>query len=309
MATQQNTEPLIAQIMYYVWTLIGAILAAFALDLFFIPNNLFDGGVVGIAMLASTFLGKQFLPLLLVCLNIPFIYLAWRHVGKAFVVHLIVANIFFAVSLAVIQNYFPYPFKGETIEVVVVAGALLGIGLGLIIRMGGCIDGTEILGIILHRRTGITVGQVVMACNILVFAAAGIVLQDWHPALLSMITYFVVVKVMDGVIVGLDETKSVLIISTQSKAISHAIMHEMGLGLTIMYGRGGFSGVEKEIIYVICERLQLADLKAIVLRVDPNAFMAIENLHEVATGAAGNKWKRATKVERISSALFGRKHY
>ena len=305
----QSKEPLIAQVMYYVWTLVGAFIAALAVDVFFIPNNLFDGGTVGIAMLISTFVGKQFLPLLLIILNIPFIFMAWKNIGKAFVLHLVVANIFFAASLAIVQHYFPTPFKGETIEVVVVAGALLGIGLGLIIRMGGCIDGTEILGIIAHKRTGITVGQVVMACNVFVFAAAGIVLQDWHPALLSMITYFVVIKVMDGVIVGLDETKSVLIISTQSKAISQAIMHEMGLGLTIMYGRGGFSGVEKEIIYVICERLQLADMKALVLRVDPGAFMAIENLHEVAAGPAGSNWKRTTKVERISSALFGRKHY
>ena len=305
----QSKEPLIAQVMYYVWTLIGAFIAALAVDVFFIPNNLFDGGTVGIAMLISTFVGKQFLPLLLIILNIPFIFMAWKNIGRAFVLHLVVANIFFALSLAIIQQYFHTPFKGETIEVVVVAGALLGIGLGLIIRMGGCIDGTEILGIIAHKRTGITVGQVVMACNIFVFAAAGIVLKDWHPALLSMITYFVVIKVMDGVIVGLDETKSVLIISTQSKAISQAIMHEMGLGLTIMYGRGGFSGVEKEIIYVICERLQLADMKALVLGVDPGAFMAIENLHEVAAGPAGSNWKRTTKVERISSALFGRKHY
>jgi len=304
-----HTESFTAQMMYYFWTLIGAFLAAVALDIFFIPNNLFDGGTVGIAMIISKFLGKQLLPILLICLNIPFIIMAWRNIGKAFVTHLVIANIFFAVSLALIQTYFPYTFKGDTIEVVVVGGVILGIGLGLIIRNGGCIDGTEILGIIIHKRTGITVGQVVMACNILVFAAAGIILKDWHPALLSMITYFVVMKTMDGVIVGLDETKSVLIVSTQSKAISQAIMHELGLGLTIMYGRGGFSGVEKEIIYVICERLQLADMKALVMRIDPNAFMAIENLHEVATGSAEQKWQHATKMKKISSTLFGKKHY
>ena len=258
----QTKEPLIAQVMYYLWTLIGAFLAALAIGVFFIPNNLFDGGTVGIAMLISTFVGKQLFPLFAYPLNIPFIFMAWKNIGKAFVLHLVVANIFFAALFGYHSTIFSHPFNGETIEVVVVAGAILGIGLGLIIRMGGCIDGTEILGIIAHKRTGITVGQVVMACNIFVFAAAGIVLKDWHPALLSLITYFVVIKVMDGVIVGLDETKSVLIISTQSKAISQAIMHEMGLGLTIMYGRGGFSGDEKEIIYVICERLQLADIES-----------------------------------------------
>ena len=137
-----------------------------------------------------------------------------------------------------------------------------------------------------HRQqgTGITVGQVVLVCNIFVFGAAGIVFQDWHPPLLSLITYMVVIKVMDAVIVGLDETKSVLIISSKSKEIAEAIVHELGLGLTIMYGRGGYSGDEREILYVIAERLQLAELKELIYDHDPGAFIAIENLHEVANG-------------------------
>ncbi len=295
--------------MYYVWTVIGAFLAAFAIEVFFIPNNLIDGGTVGVAMIVSTIAGKEWLPVFLILFNLPFLYMAWKGIGRAFLIHLVVANVLFAVFLALIQKYFHHPFHGDTIEVVVFAGAILGIGLGLIIRMGGCIDGTEILGILINKRTGITVGQVVLACNVVVFAFAGIVFKNWHPALLSMITYMVVIKVMDSVIVGLDETKSVLIVSTHSKAISNAIMHELGLGLTIMYGRGGFSGIEKEIIYVICERLQLADLKGIVFKVDPGAFIAIENLHEVSSGPQGAKWKRRSKIEEISSALFSRKKH
>jgi uncharacterized membrane-anchored protein YitT (DUF2179 family) len=102
----------------------------------------------------------------------------------------------------------------------------------------------------------------------------------------------VAVKVMDSVIVGLDETKSVLIISSQSRAIAEAIIHELGLGLTIMYGRGGFSGDEREILYVIAERLQLADLKELIHREDPAAFIAIENLHEVANGNQAPKGRK-----------------
>ena len=118
-------------------------------------------------------------------------------------------------------------------------------------------------------------------------AVAGLVFQDWHPPLLSLITYIVVIKIMDSVIVGLDETKSVLIISSKSKEIADAIIHELGLGLTVMYGRGGFSGDEREILYVIAERLQLAELKELIHREDPSAFIAIENLHEVANGQQG----------------------
>jgi len=125
--------------------------------------------------------------------------------------------------------------------------------------------------------------------------------------MLSLITYIVVIKIMDAVIVGLDETKSVLIISSKSKVISDAIIHELGLGLTIMYGRGGFSGDEREIIYVIAERLQLAELKEIIYREDPSAFIAIENLHEVSNGNQGHSnsnTRKKTRMETIFSRIF-----
>jgi len=118
----------------------------------------------------------------------------------------------------------------------------------------------------------------------------------------------VVVKIMDAVIVGLDETKSILIISNKSKAVADAIIHELGLGLTIMYGRGGFSGDEREILYVIAERLQLAELKELIFREDPSAFIAIENLHEVANGNQGAKGggQRKTRMEQIFSSIFNK---
>jgi uncharacterized membrane-anchored protein YitT (DUF2179 family) len=216
------------------------------------------------------------------------------------------ALVIFSATLACIHQYLPWRFEGETLEIVVVGGAMLGIGIGLIIRYGGCLDGTEILGIILNRKTGFTVGQVVLFCNFFVFGAVGLVLNDWHPALLSIINYFVVIKVMDTVIIGLDETKSVLIISQKSKAIAEAIIHELGLGLTIMYGRGGYSGDEREILYVIAERLQLADLKELVWREDPSAFVAIENLHEVSNGNASNgAKKKKTRIQSLVANLLG----
>lgn len=289
-------------ILYFSMTL-GAFLAAFAIQVFLIPNKLIDGGIVGIAMIMANIFGFQLLPFFLIVFNLPFLYLAWRSIGKTFLIHMLYAVLVFAGSLALLHEATPLEFTGETLEVVVIGGAILGIGLGLIIRFGGCLDGTEILGIIINRKTGFTVGQVVLVCNVFVFGAAGFVFQDWHPPLLSLITYLVVIKVMDSVIVGLDETKSVLIISRKSKAIADAIVHELGLGLTIMYGRGGFSGDESEILYVIAERLQLADLKDVILREDPNAFIAIENLHEVANGKQSTKKK--TRMENLFGRIFG----
>lgn len=283
----------------------GAVLAAFALEVFFIPNNLIDGGIVGVAMIFGKAFGSHVIPYVLLLLNIPFLLLAYRSVGKALVMHMVVANLVFAGSMVLIANFLPWQFHGESLEFVVIGGSLLGIALGLIIRSGGCLDGTEILGIIINRRTGITVGQVVLGCNFFVFGAAGLVFQDWHPPLMSLITYIVVIKIMDSVIVGMDEMKSVLIISKKSKAIADAIIHELGLGLTIMYGRGGFSGDEREILYVIAERLELAELKDLILREDPAAFIAIENLHEVANGQVGAPNKQ-TRMGWIFSRLLNR---
>lgn len=308
--TGNTSQSWYTHLVFAIWTILGTFLAAFAIDVFFIPNQLIDGGTVGIAMIMAKVYGNKMLPFFLLLLNLPFVYLGWKSVGKIFLAHLAFANLIFAIWLFVIQNYFHWKFFGETIEVVVIGGVILGIGLGIIIRVGGCLDGTEVLGIIANKRTGITVGQTVLGCNIFVFALAGLVFKDWHPPLLSFITYIVASRVMDAVIVGLDETKSVLIISRLSDNIAQAIMNEMGLGLTIMYGRGGYSGVDKEILYVICERLQLADLKTVIFREDPSAFVAIENLHEVANGNQGPGFTVGTGPKSSKLAkFFLRKHH
>ena len=301
-----STSPkksVVSQMISYFWMIFGAFLAAFALEIFFIPNDLFDGGIVGIAMIFGAAFGKSIIPYLNILFNIPFIILAYRLIGKSFVIHMLVATFVFSAFMIMIPSVISTEFHGDNLEVVVIGGAILGIGIGLIIREGGCLDGTEILGIILNQRIGLTVGQVVLVCNIFVFTAAGFVFQGWHPPLLSLIAYMVVIKVMDAVIVGLDETKSVLIISAKSKAIADAIVHKLGLGLTIMYGRGGFSGDEREILYVIAERLQLAELKEVILSEDPNAFIAIENLHEVANGNP-TKQMKMTRMEKIFGKIF-----
>jgi len=285
---------------------IGAFITAFAIHVFLFPNKLIDGGTMGIAMILANVFGQQYFPLFAIILLAPFIYLAYRAIGKTFVVNTLFSLVVFSISTYLLHEYFHHPFVGgEQLEVVVIGGSILGIGIGMIIRYGGCLDGTEILGIIINKTTGITVGQVVLLCDIFIFGGCGILFQDWHPPILSLITYMVASRTMDAVIVGLDETKSVLIISPKSRAISDAIIHELGLGLTVMYGRGGFSGEESEILYVIAERLQLAELKDIIYREDPSAFIAIENLHEVANGNQGYKTKqRKTRMEMLFSRIF-----
>lgn len=269
-------------LVLYFWIAVGAFLAAFSIRVFLVPNSLIDGGTVGIALILSKLSGEKFLSYYLLILNLPFIYLAYRHIRRSFVIYMVVAVLLFA-GFLFITSHIPV-FLGDPLEVIVVGGALLGVGVGLIIRHGGCLDGTEILAILVNRKKGYTVGQVVLFINIFIFAAYGLIFQNWHFALQSLITYIVAFKMMDLVIMGLDELKSVLIISSKPKELGAMITEELGLGLTFMHGKGGFSGDKRELLYIIIERLDLAELKEIVLRQDPTAFMVVENLHEVAYG-------------------------
>ena len=277
-----SSRPFSYYLINFFWTTLGAFLAALSIRVFLLPNKLIDGGVVGIALILARLFQEQYLSYYLILLNLPFLYLAYRFIRRVFVAHMLLAVFLFAAFLLLLLH--APPFFGDSIEIIVFGGAILGVGVGLIIRYGGCLDGTEILAILINRRKGFTVGQVVLFINIFIFAAYGWIFHDWHIALKSLMTYIVAFKMIDLVIVGLDELKSVLIISSKPKEIGAVITQELGLGLTVMHGKGGFTGNAREILFVIVERLDLADLKELVLREDPTAFMAIENLHEVVYG-------------------------
>lgn len=292
MVTAQSTTKTPKQrILGIIWIFIGAFLAALSIRVFLVPNYLIDGGIIGISLIIGRLFSDSLISPALVILNIPFLYLAYKYIRKAFVIQFLIAVLLFAILLNFIELLLP-PFIGDPLEVIFFGGAILGIGVGLIIRNGGCLDGTEILAIIINRKKGFTVGQVVLFINFFIFAAYGIIFKDWHIALRSLMTYVVAFKTMDMVIVGLDEVKSVMIISSAPDKLKKVIMEELGLGLTIMHGKGGYSGDERQILLVIVERLDLADLKEIVLREDPTAFMAIENLHEAVYGKTPLKKKK-----------------
>jgi uncharacterized membrane-anchored protein YitT (DUF2179 family) len=280
-------------IISYFWIALGAFLAALSIRVFLFPNNLIDGGIVGLALIGARLVGDEFLSLFLILFNLPFIYLAYKHIRRTFVIQMAIATGLFAFFLMILENI--SPFLGDPLEIIVFGGAILGIGVGLMIRNGGSTDGTEVLGIIINRKKGFTVGQVVLVINIFVFSLYGWIFHDWHIALKSMMTYIVAFKMIDLVIVGLDELKSVMIITSKPNELAEVITGEMGLGLTVMYGRGGYSGNAKEILMVIVERLDLSDLKELVLREDSNAFMAVENLHEVVYAKPPKSRKRKSR--------------
>lgn len=266
----------------YFWFAVGAFLAALSIRLFLYPNHLIDGGIVGISLIIGRLTKDQFISLYLIVLNLPFIYLSYKFIRKSFVLQMAIAVGLFAFFLVLLEN--GPAFHGDPLEIIVLGGAILGIGVGLIIRYGGCLDGSEILGIIANKKFGFTVGQVVLFFNIFVFAVYGVIFLDWHIAVKSLLTYIVAFKMIDLVIMGLDEIKSVTVISNYSKEIAEAVTKELGLGLTITHGRGGFTRDEREILNIIVERLDLADLKELILSVDPKAFLSITNVYEVVYG-------------------------
>lgn len=301
-----QSTPIRARILHHLFShfgmAVGAFFAALAIRIFLVPNQLIDGGVIGISLILGRLYGSAYLSLFLLVLNIPFIYLAWRYIRRSFVLHMLAALVYFAYFLFLFDQL--PPFGADPLEAIVIGGGMLGAGAGFIIRNGGCTDGTEILAILINRRKGFTVGQVVLFINVFIFGAYGWIFQDWHIALRSLMTYIVAFKMMDIVIAGLEELKSVLIMCSKPDKLSKLITHELGLGLTFIKGKGGYSGEDRDILFIIVERLDLAELKEIVLREDPSAFIAIENLHEVAYGRTARIALRRRARTKLSQGLF-----
>lgn len=284
--------------------LIGAFIAAVSIKFILLPNRVIDGGVTGIAMILSHIFGQFWLPYFVLLLNIPCVFIAYKNFGKVFVIYMITGIVLFSVFLFLFEDIFHNlaVFHGDSLEVVVLGGITLGLGIGLIIRMGGCSDGSEVIAIMINRSKGYTIGQVVVFINFFVFFIAGYVYGEWNTSIRSFITYIVTYKTMDFVIVGLDELKSALIISSKPKEIGDTVVHELGLGLTILYGRGGYAGDDREILLVVVDRLQLAELKDIILNIDPSAFIAVENLHEVVYGR--QNYFNPTKINKKYKKLM-----
>ena len=267
-------------IINYMFLLTGALLTATGLEIFLIPNNIIDGGIVGISIMLS-YITKLPLGLFIFTLNSPFLLLGYNHIGKTFV-----ASTFF--SLVALSTFVTilHPIARLTDDLMLAAvfgGIILGIGVGLIIRYGGSLDGTEIIAIILDKRTGFSVGEIVLFCNIFILSSAGLVF-GWNRAMYSLIAYFIAFKMIDITIEGLQETKAAIIISDHSAIIAEKVMARLGRGVTILSAVGGYSGREREILYLIVTRLEIVKLKSIINEIDENAFVTISEVHEVMGG-------------------------
>jgi uncharacterized membrane-anchored protein YitT (DUF2179 family) len=259
---------------------IGSVVTAAGLEFFLIPNQVIDGGIIGVSILLSHITGVS-LSLYIVFLNLPFLYLGYMQIGKSFCI----STLFSVLSLAFWVWYF-HPIPELTNDLFLAAtfgGVLVGVGVGLIIRYGGSLDGTEIVAIILDRKSGFSVGEIVMFFNVFILGSAGLVF-GWDRAMYSLVAYFVAFKVIDLTIEGLDESKGVMIVSDNADEIADTLLARLGRGVTILHGQGGFSQEPKKVLYSVITRLEIAKLKAIVDETDPGAFVTIHDVHDVIGG-------------------------
>ncbi|MEH7308517.1 YitT family protein [Neobacillus drentensis] len=259
---------------------LGAILMAIGLEIFLVPNNVIDGGITGISIMLSYVTGWK-LGMFLFILNIPFFFIGYKQIGKTFALSTLYGIIILSIGTTLLH---PVPaFTQDILLATVFGGIVLGIGVGLVIRYGGSLDGTEILAILFNKKLPFSVGEIIMFFNLFILACAGFVFT-WDRAMYSLIAYFVAYKTIDITITGLDESKSVWIISDNAQQIGDAIMNRLGRGVTFINGEGAYSGDDKKVIFCVINRLEEAKLKEIVTENDDSAFLAVADIAEVRGG-------------------------
>jgi uncharacterized membrane-anchored protein YitT (DUF2179 family) len=262
---------------------LGIASAAFGLESFLLPNNFIDGGATGIALLVSELSGIS-LSLLLVLINIPFLFLGYKVIGKRFAVKTSIGIIGLAIVVATV--HFP-TVTNDKLLVAIFGGFFLGGGIGMAVRGGGVIDGTEVLAIYLSKKFGMTMGDIVLGFNILIFSVAAYLLSV-ETALYSIVTYLAASKTVDFIIEGIEEYIGVTIISGKSEAIRTMIIGEMGRGVTVYRGKRGFGThgetEDTDIIYTVITRLELNKLNTEIQKIDSTAFVVMKSVKDTRGG-------------------------
>lgn len=283
-AAKQLRQRLRNQFRDYLLMLTGVVSAGFGLKGFLMPNDFIDGGVMGISLLTSH---ETRIPLsvLIIAINIPFLLLGYRQISKGFTVKSMIAISALAIAVA----FIPYPaITNDKLLVSIFGGFFLGAGIGLAIRGGGVIDGTEVLAIYLSRKKSLTVGDFILLFNLVIFSVAAYLLT-MEVAMYSILTYLSASKTVDFILEGIEEFTGVTIISTRSRQIVDMVKNKLGRGLTIYSGRKGFgksgeSDQTVDIIFTVITRLEINRLTTEIERIDPNAFIVMQSIKDTRGG-------------------------
>ena len=264
----------------YIMITIGIVFVSIGLEVFLIPNNIIDGGITGISIMAS-YLTKLPLNVIVVLLNLPFMFISLKQMGKRFAIGYLYAMI--ALSIGLIFAKKLESITQDTLLATLFGGVLLGIGVGLVIRYGACMDGTEMAAILISKKTNTSVGQFVLICNLFIFTVA-IFIFGFDRAMYSLVAYFVASKLIDTVVEGSNQVKAALVVTQQQEAVSQAILKNLGRTVTKMQGEGMFSG-KNTVLYVVLTRVEVTELRTVIEQVDIEtnspSFVTILDVSEV----------------------------
>jgi uncharacterized membrane-anchored protein YitT (DUF2179 family) len=264
--------------------IIGIFSAGFGLKSFLLPNNFIDGGATGISLLLSRVLNQP-LSALIILVNIPFILLGYRQIGQIFTMRTVLAICGLAICLAVVD--YP-PVTNDKLLVAVFGGFFLGAGIGFAIRGGGVLDGTEVLAIYISRKTGSTIGDVILVINIIIFLSA-VYFLGLETALYSMLTYLSASKTVDFLIEGIEEYTGVTIISRKNVEIRQMITDKLGRGVTVYkgtggYGKKGYVSTDADILFTVVTRLEISRLRSEIEIIDDDAFVVMHSIKDTKGG-------------------------
>ena len=302
--TKKIRQPLKLQNLLLL--LVSGTVNAFGVTMFLTPVGLYDSGISGTSMLLDQLTPAWLtLSVFLVVLNVPLFLYGLKKQGLAFTVYSIFAVCVYAAVAWLIQDVLPIsvanasPFAGSDLLLCAIFGGLIsGVGSGLTLRAGGAIDGMEVMAVIFAKKLGVTVGNFVMAYNVLLYILAGISCQSWILPLYSIITYYVGQNAVDFIVEGLDRSKSVMIITEKAEEVSLALMEAFECGTTKIPAKGGFTNVDKTVIYFVVNRFQIARMKNIVHAIDPSAYLTISEVADVFKSVS-TKLPEREKVEEV----------
>ncbi|NHM33031.1 YitT family protein [Bacillus sp. C11] len=253
---------------------------ATGLEIFLVPNSVIDGGITGISIMLAHIFGLP-LGVFIFILNLPFFYLGYKQIGKTFALSTICGIIVLSFFTSL---FYPIPaFTDDILLATIFGGMILGVGVGLVIRYGGALDGTEILAIVVNKKIPFSVGEIVMFMNIFILGAAGFVFS-WDRAMYSILAYVIAAKTIDTVVDGLEQSKSVWVISEKNREIGEAILSRLGRGVTYLEGEGAYSGDNTKVVFCVITRLEESKLISVIDDIDPSAFLAIADIAEVRGG-------------------------
>ncbi|MCD4789675.1 MAG: YitT family protein [Bacteroidales bacterium] len=267
-----------------LFILLGVLSASFGLNGFLLPNSFIDGGVMGISLISTELTGIP-LSILIVAINLPFLILGFSTISRQFALRSIIAIILLAVSV----HFIPVTIiTNDKLLIAVFGGFFLGLGIGLAIRGGSVIDGTEVLAVFISRKTSLTIGDVILIFNVLIFLVAAYVFTI-EISLYAILTYLSASKIVDFVVSGIEEYVGVTIISDKNEEIRLAIVEKLGRGCTIYsgkrgYGKRGETLKQTEIVYTLITRLELAKLHTEIDKIDKDAFVVMHSIKDAKGG-------------------------